>query len=217
MKQRRGRKLYLVTLSVIFGLLSISLTSEALAFTTQWLTLDESSVQSSGDFALEWQKALPGWDIVEGRRSSNQWTASGSCGQEVTESNFSKIWIWWGEAKTGLSVESDSVVFLMAPDNNDGHANFYVDELLVASLENYDPVAGAFYALIVSGLSSSAHTLKVQTDGQPTYNYDVAIIGGGAISPSSTNVPIPGAIWLLGSGLVGVAGLRRNLTGLKFI
>ncbi len=40
---------------------------------------------------------------------------------------------------------------------------------------------------------------------------DGQIPEGGISLASINNVPIPGALWLLGSGLIGLLGLRRKL------
>jgi hypothetical protein len=42
------------------------------------------------------------------------------------------------------------------------------------------------------------------------YLYGLAVHDGN-IGPNGPVVPIPGALWLLGSGLVGLAGLRRRM------
>ena len=38
-------------------------------------------------------------------------------------------------------------------------------------------------------------------------NHEFSLAG---VSFETTNVPVPGAVWLLGSGLIGLVGLRRN-------
>ena len=43
--------------------------------------------------------------------------------------------------------------------------------------------------------------------GPPTYYY----LDAGLWNYTATSVPIPGAVWLLGSGLIGIVGVRRKL------
>lgn len=42
------------------------------------------------------------------------------------------------------------------------------------------------------------------------YDYDVDAYGG-SVNASLNAVPIPGALWLLGSGLIGMVGVRRKV------
>ena len=35
-------------------------------------------------------------------------------------------------------------------------------------------------------------------------------LGAWVVADSATSVPIPGAVWLLSSGLIGIVGLRRK-------
>jgi hypothetical protein len=77
---------------------------------------------------------------------------------------------------------------------------------------NLSPYIGnAFFNLIVTPVSDLAKSISggkitevaytdtFRTDAKVTYSY--------------TATPIPGAVWLLGSGLVGMIGLRRKLFG----
>jgi len=48
----------------------------------------------------------------------------------------------------------------------------------------------------------------VDVEGQPTYIDELNIQGG---TPDFAAVPIPAALWLLGSGLLGLIGIRRKM------
>ena len=51
--------------------------------------------------------------------------------------------------------------------------------------------------------------LLADASGGPLYDFKVDLVGN---TYKVNNVPIPGAIWLLCSGLIGLAGIRRNFT-----
>ncbi|MCD6376963.1 MAG: VPLPA-CTERM sorting domain-containing protein [Caldisericaceae bacterium] len=61
-------------------------------------------------------------------------------------------------------------------------------------------------------------TLLIISDPNPSIGYDFMTQTGGSLDPivsfktgEISVVPIPGALWLLGSGLIGMVGVRRKL------
>ena len=93
---------------------------------------------------------------------------------------------------------------MMRGDSNDGFARFIVDGLPVGEFDMFNL---GNQTLIVSGLDLSVHSIEVVQLGiknSSSADDHVAIYGGGALAP----VPIPGTLWLLGSGLAGLAGTK---------
>ena len=86
------------------------------------------------------------------------------------------------QAETTFSVISNSVSFLLAGDHNDGFAQFFVDGIDVGTFDLHQT---GRRSLVVTGLDSIAHTLRIVQLG--THNPlstkgDVAIIGGAAFN-----------------------------------
>lgn len=79
--------------------------------------------------------------------------------------------------------------FSFTIDNNSGIDWQYASDVLVPNWEGY---------------LAAAHMIPVGADGKPT-----GASTGYAAGPGNP-VPIPAAIWLLGSGLIGLVGLRRR-------
>ena len=63
--------------------------------------------------------------------------------------------------------------------------------------------AGTTYVLVQTTFTDVANSF-----GQPTGAYDLTITGPGDINVGV--IPIPAAVWLMASGLLGLAGLRRR-------
>jgi len=82
----------------------------------------------------------------------------------------------------------------------------------------FDSDTGAMYGFNAGagrgyGQGSDIYMIDPST-GTPTLAFDLASSVGvldNVWGATSTPVPIPGAVWLLGSGLLGVVGLRRRL------
>ena len=97
----------------------------------------------------------------------------------------------------------------------DGLAELYLGSYFLGYLSDGDDVGDDYnYAKVDVFTFSDAGMLAELLDGQADFSI-VAPSGGDGwaldyaeltINP----VPIPGAVWLLGSGLVGLAGLRRR-------
>lgn len=110
-------------------------------------------------------------------------------------------------ATTLFSVISNSVGFVMAGDHNDGLAQFFVDDINVGT---YDLFQTGHRVLVISGLTSIAHSLRIVQLGQHNPNSakgDVAIIGGAAFNVPIVAVPEPEAYLMVLAGL-GVIGLQ---------
>ena len=79
--------------------------------------------------------------------------------------------------------------FSFTIDNNSGIDWVYASDVLVPNLDGY---------------LAAAHMIPVGTDGKPTG------ASTGYAAGKDKPVPIPAAVWLLGSGLIGLVGLRRK-------
>jgi hypothetical protein len=182
-------------------LLSVMLvfTAGAQAYTLTWI--DESK-----DYAVN--DVVGGWKILDWKDAAargGEWSAYGDVGGSTYGGN-TVLWLFenGSSASVGLTVPSTAVAFMLESDGNDGSATFWVDNDIV--LANYDMQTKETRTLIVSGLSYGNHTLKV-VDVANNSGDDVHIYGGAAVAP----VPVPAAAWLLGTGLVGLFGVRRKI------
>ncbi|MBV5305838.1 MAG: VPLPA-CTERM sorting domain-containing protein, partial [Desulfobulbaceae bacterium] len=93
---------------------------------------------------------------------------------------------------------------------NGGNALFTDGSMEFNFMNDYHAVAGdrwdLLFASSIGGLETLTYTLNGLDSGLG-WKFDY-INGTGSLE--ITPVPIPGAVWLLGSGLVGLAGLRRK-------
>ena len=94
--------------------------------------------------------------------------------------------------------------FDLQPEGPGSGLNMYIndDNTLVTSIPN--TAEGEFYGFKADGTFMGVRLEGIPGDGQETY-YAVDV----ALAP----VPIPGAVWLLGSGLLGLVAVRRRMKG----
>ena len=122
--------------------------------------------------------------------------------------NFSIYW-WINQyllATTGLdSALAQSMIQITAQGVDDPFIHLEAEPEITGPGE-YDPVDpvadGTFTTDLLYLTANSTFTIEA-------YVWNLSEVNGGA-RPSS-QVPIPGAVWLLGSGLIGLVGLRRKL------
>lgn len=126
-----------------------------------------------------------------------------------------KEWILeFGSSATGEQiVTAVNSAGMSGIDFNTGSAGYHLYEMV------YDPISGTTDVFVdsIERISNWTGTVNPGRAGQFKF--------GSASSPDSgqgnynmvefsvTPVPIPGAVWLLGSGLVGLIGLKRKFLG----
>ncbi|MBS0588586.1 MAG: PEP-CTERM sorting domain-containing protein [Proteobacteria bacterium] len=197
---------------LVIALLLIS--SHASALSIKWIPLvttekNGNPVNIEGNAVLEYRNAGKG---------GIDWTVTGdgpTGGKGVRE-----LWLFdnsaagipgTSQATTSFSVISNSVGFVMAGDHNDGFAQFFVDNIDVGT---YDMYRGGNRILVVNGLDSSVHTLKIVQLGLHSplsTKGDVAIFGGAAFNASVSPIPEPETYVMLlaGLALLGFAGRKK--------
>jgi hypothetical protein len=202
---------------VLFALLTVMVFGvvSAHAFTLTWLN-------ESKDYAVD--DVVGGWKVIDYKdavpnNSNGVWTTNAYSGGDTRPNGATIMWFYYGgnSAEVKLGRTSTAVAFMVESDSNDRLVNFYVDGTLVLGSYDMMTLPGQISypdwqvgTLIVSGLSDDYHTIKIQSVDTSSYRDDFHMYGGAAVAPA---VPIPGAVWLFGSGLMGLAGLRRKYFG----
>jgi hypothetical protein len=146
---------------------------------------------------------VDGYSVTEWRDADNQglpdWTANGT-----VHGDSDQAWLRdaGADITTTTQVPSEVVSVHLQGDNNDGRADIIVDATTVCTLDMYNAPGGYNIAVIVSGLSNSVHTIKVDDIGASTHGgsgNDVAVWGAAALGPA----PVPAlTVW----GTVGLLG-----------
>lgn len=108
-----------------------------------------------------------------------------------------------GQGPTQLYVKTSkdgyqSTVYTVTQDNAGGTSKYPgVD------LSSLGPVTGDFYVRLYGASATSGGTMRITAYNNGTFYYD-------SITGSVTPTPIPAAAFLFGSGLLGLAGVRRR-------
>ncbi len=96
--------------------------------------------------------------------------------------------------------------------NNGSNSAYYVDNELGA----IDTQMDGFTTLIsiqALGLSAGTHTMKFAIADANDYALDSwLLVKAGSFSSEPSPVPLPAAVWLLGSGIIGLLGFSRRKT-----
>lgn len=182
------------------------------AYPTQW-------IGESHDYTVG--ETVGGWNILEYKDASyggGQWSAIGTVYGGDNNSS-SVMWICYSNTGGSVSfgVKSTAVAFMLENDTNDGYADIYVDSEKVFSnyfMQNLPQYHDGPYwtgTLVVSGLTDDYHTIEVLSTPGYSGRNDVHVYGGAAVS-AVTATPVPAAVWLLGSGFLGILGFRRKIS-----
>lgn len=139
-------------------------------------------------------------------------SAIGSGGSSVQMSYFSIIPNYPGSSST-------PVTFDVAYSGSGSPWNTYFEIAPKSNLNDVQLLGGGFGFGTASGVESQNLTLMLKTiygftllaeaDGAGAYAQIAAKLSLPAEKPANT--PIPAAVWLLGTGLVGLVGVRRKI------
>ena len=103
--------------------------------------------------------------------------------------------------------------------NSIGSQNIFEMDVLNYVFDEDDIGSSFNISMVFESMVSPNQTITFNGDDSLNFNSDTfegfkieSITGGiaAAEGPALSPVPIPGAVWLLGSGLIGLAGLRRK-------
>ena len=110
-----------------------------------------------------------------------------------------ELWLL-GATSTGTSS------FYVGKLSNSTHCNDWVDDVFTLPGSIYSEITGSSWTLML--------VLAELTPGTDKLLIDQSVLSGTYTPQSSTQppVPIPAAVWLFGTGLVGLVGIRRRFT-----
>ena len=145
--------------------------------------------------------------------------ASGSVldagGGSFTGSFFGHTWV--ADQVTGVLVQGDTWSgsnALGAWDYTDGLSNLSAGQNAVGTLFDWStsidiPVLAIFSC--DSGVCTGVNTVAGQSmQTGPFVGSSPAFNGTGDLNPKTPEVPVPAAVWLFGSGLIGLVGVARR-------
>lgn len=206
---KRNMRIHVITAVSVFFLVS-SATSQALTIST--IGYQDTSNNGITSARSDWGELAEVEDYVSDPRITTGDPVSIFSVLPDVPWN-SGLWIFGspGYVQTEFSEPSDSLFVQFESDTNDGWADFYIDGVLVHSLNTYN---GGWFAVVFSDLSWAAHTLKVvATSTSSPQDLAIDVMGSGApksaleveidIKPGSN----PNSINLKSKGVVAVAVL----------
>ncbi len=184
------------------------------ALSIQWLSMPDAATRQGNP---EWIFGSPVLNFKNAGKDGIDWVATGvgprgGYGkQELWLLDDSKAGILGtSEATTTFSVISNSVVFILNGDHNDGYAQFYVDD---ADIGIFDLYHRGRTILAVTGLELVMHSLRIVQLGYhnpASTKADVAIFGGAAFNVATSNTEIiePPILLLFLTGFAYFIGRR---------
>ncbi len=138
--------------------------------------------------------------------------------REFAVGNNDATWAWVTEASNNSNYLTKGLTA-----SKDENGNWHTDNgnralTWLDNAEGFDGYTKAFlYTSWGSGDSGYSGYLETGftngykgSTGMPESPFAAYSEGGGTISGETSSVPIPGAVWLLGSGLIGLAAVRRG-------
>jgi hypothetical protein len=108
----------------------------------------------------------------------------------------------WFRKEIVLTTPVVSATALLVVDDN---FDFYINNQLVAS--NWDNLANGFTYDLAPYLQTGSNIIAIHGADAGGCEW---LAFNGNITTAPTATPIPGAVWLLGPGLAGLIGARRN-------
>jgi hypothetical protein len=198
------RRTKLIALGTLF-LLFVSVPS--FAITTQLIGWNDDTINGITSSRVDWAELAE----VEDYATDDRITASGSFTPfDVGPNPWNEgIWILaaGGYVETAFDNPSDSLFVQFESDANDGPAEFILDGSSVYTVNTWN---AGWFAVVFSDLDTTAHTLRVVSTGVGIPD-DLAIDVMGSGAPFSGDpVPEPATMLLVGTGLAGLAGIRRK-------
>jgi hypothetical protein len=194
----------LVMAAVIFA------ASSAFADYSYLVTVNTSSLVSSNPTGYLYMDFMPGTIAPSAATATvSNFTTDGTLGTQ----DFTNLYN--GSAVTGTL--ASSVVFANTNQNNDYNqaitfGNSLSFDVLVHGTTSALPDAAAYFSLILNQDAGGTQPL-LTSDGvafTTTLNNDGTQSFTASAQTDATPTPIPAAAWLLGSGIMGLAGIRRR-------
>ena len=136
-------------------------------------------------------------------------TTGGSVFNEGTQLNFTGQWV---DLRAATSF-SRTVYWI------DPNAPTMVDHILQWSItpsgdQDLATISGFFTSkpgITLPGAVPPSDIILEASDGSHNpFNFSAAFLGGQVITDTPSPVPVPAAIWLFGSGLIGLIGIARR-------
>jgi hypothetical protein len=126
-------------------------------------------------------------------------------GFTTTELDSGSFSVYYGGYQSGWSTQTDSgkIEIIMQDQNHDSLGSsdlgwFYSNHTWVLKEGTVPLISETRY------IQYGFHSKRYQTSNNDGYLDDAFL--------TVTTVPVPAAVWLLGSGLIGLVGIRRKFT-----